>query len=32
VFTPERGYGDPDALVEPNGLVHRDVVWLDVEL
>jgi ribosomal protein S18 acetylase RimI-like enzyme len=32
VFTPERGYDDPAALVEPNGLVHRDVVWLDVEL
>jgi GNAT superfamily N-acetyltransferase len=31
VFTPERGY-DPASLVEPNGLVHRDMIWFDLEL
>ena len=31
VFTPERGY-DPDKLREPNGLVHRDMLWFDMEL
>lgn len=31
VFTPERGY-DPAELVEPNGLVHRDMLWFDRDL
>jgi GNAT superfamily N-acetyltransferase len=30
-FTPERGY-DPADLVEPNGLVHRDMIWFDLDL
>lgn len=31
IFTAERGY-DPAKLVEPNGLVHRDMIWFDREL
>lgn len=31
VFTPENGY-DPELLREPNGLVHLDVLWFDVDL
>jgi N-acetylglutamate synthase-like GNAT family acetyltransferase len=31
VFTPENGY-DPDELREPNGLIHRDMLWFDMEL
>jgi len=30
-FSPARGY-DPAELVEPNGLVHRDMVWFDLDL
>lgn len=31
VFTPGRGY-DPADLFEANGLVHRDMIWLDLDL
>ena len=31
VFTPERGY-DPEQLRERNGLVHRDMLWFDMDL
>jgi ribosomal protein S18 acetylase RimI-like enzyme len=30
-FSSERGY-DPATLVEPSGLVHRDVIWLALDL
>lgn len=31
VFTEAHGY-DPAELVEPNGLVHRDMLWFDRDL